>query len=75
VNLYSSGRHARLMTRSDKWETASQRPLTNPANPILAAARRSPGAVIWYADLPEYPTPEQIEHGCAVLARRAAVFS
>jgi hypothetical protein len=45
--------------------------LTNPVNLILQAARLAPGANIYYADLPERPSQDMIDHAVRVLRLRA----
>lgn len=47
-----------------------ERPLSNPANPILAYARAHPGEPIYYKDLERWPSVFEISHANEVLRRR-----
>lgn len=83
---YSSGRHAKVRSYSGDRPSSDDpidRPLTNPANPILAHYRQrsdrwpldgyvqsvSPGNAWQWVDL---ASSEQIDHARAVLTRLAA---
>lgn len=70
MSQFSSGAYGDLITQSG---IPLHKELSNPVNPILRAARIAPDSSIYYANLPEWPSPEQVEHATRVLKRRAAL--